>query len=86
MKKLRSLAVILLVLSLVFTACSPAAKEAMDEGDKTTSSEANESKSEEKKDETASDKPVEIQFWYGLGSVAGETMEEIIKEHLLMII
>ena len=32
MKKLRSLAVILLVLSLVFTACSPAAKEAMDEG------------------------------------------------------
>lgn len=80
MKKLRSLAVILLVLSLVFTACSPAAKEAMNEGDKTTSAEANESKSEDKKDETASDKPVEIQFWYGLGSVAGETMEEIIND------
>lgn len=28
----------------------------------------------------ASDGPVEIEFWYGLGSVAGETMESIIQD------
>ena len=30
--------------------------------------------------ETTSEGPVEIQYWYGLGSVAGETMESIIKD------
>lgn len=30
--------------------------------------------------ETNSDAPVEIQYWYGLGSVAGETMESIIAD------
>ena len=29
---------------------------------------------------TGDGKPVEMEFWYGLGSIAGETMQEIIKE------
>ncbi len=38
-----------------------------------------ESSSTDKKDKTSTG-PVEIDFWYGLGSVAGETMESIIAD------
>ncbi|MDU0989653.1 MAG: extracellular solute-binding protein, partial [Enterococcus faecium] len=55
---------IILCALMLFTGCSNASKTAMKEDDQKENG----------------DGPTEIEFWYGLGSVAGETMEEIIKE------
>ncbi|MDU7114226.1 MAG: extracellular solute-binding protein, partial [Peptoniphilus harei] len=64
MKKLFKTALIMLCGLMLFTGCSSSAKNAMKTEEKTADSKGR----------------TEIQFWYGLGSVAGETMEEIIKE------
>ena len=63
MKKMKIFAVLVLLVSLL-AACANNGS----------------SDSEDKKDEgtKTSSEPVEIEFWYGLGSVAGETMESII--------
>lgn len=73
MKKVSKLLVlVMLSFLLVLTACSQSAQEARQEGTKSES--AGESASGDSSD------VVEIQFWYGLGSVAGETMESIIAD------
>ncbi len=71
MKKLKRLCLIILCGILMLTGCSESAKKAQNEGSDSTQV------ASEKKD---GNKPVEIQFWYGLGSVAGETMEGIIAD------
>lgn len=65
MKKMKIFAVLVLLVSLL-AACANNGS----------------SDSEDKKDEgtKTSSEPVEIEFWYGLGSVAGETMESIIAD------
>ncbi|MDY6066001.1 MAG: ABC transporter substrate-binding protein [Finegoldia sp.] len=73
MKKFKKLILMGLCSVLSLTACSQQAKEAQKE--ESTSSQPQSQTGEEKKGG-----PVEIQFWYGLGSVAGETMEEIIAD------
>lgn len=72
MKNLRKLVLLILGLLVVLVGCSESAKEAQSEGKEKTEKVAS--------TENTTDEPVEIQFWYGLGSVAGETMEEIIGE------
>ncbi len=64
MKKLFKTALLMLCGLMLLTGCSSSAKDAMKTEEKTADSKGK----------------TEIQFWYGLGSVAGETMEEIIKE------
>ncbi|WP_010242718.1 ABC transporter substrate-binding protein [Peptoniphilus rhinitidis] len=64
MKKITKRLLIILCALMLFTGCSNASKTAMKEDDQKENSGG----------------PTEIEFWYGLGSVAGETMEEIIKE------
>ena len=64
MKKITKKLLIILCALMLFTGCSNASKTAMKEDDQKENSGG----------------PTEIEFWYGLGSVAGETMEEIIKE------
>ncbi|WP_262123199.1 ABC transporter substrate-binding protein [Anaerococcus sp. Marseille-Q5996] len=54
---------------MLFTSCSSPVKNTQTK----TSSETSTT-------QTSTDGPVEIQYWYGLGSVAGETMESIIKD------
>lgn len=67
----RIIAVLLLVV-LLLTACSKSAKKEMQKSESETK------KVEEK--QKVQKKKIEIEFWYGLGSVAGQTMEEIIKD------
>ena len=64
MKKLFKTALLMLCGLMLLTGCSSSAKDAMKTEEKTADSKGK----------------TEIQFWYGLGSIAGETMEEIIKE------
>ncbi|WBW49808.1 ABC transporter substrate-binding protein [Peptoniphilus equinus] len=73
MKKfMHTLAFMSLVVVMIFTtACSESAKQALN----TDTANAGEASAELKDGET-----VEIEFWYGLGSVACETMESLIKE------
>lgn len=77
MKKTKLLAIaILVIVLLAFAGCS---------NEKTGADEkkSDDKKTEQKKDkekEKEKAKTVEIEFWYGLGSVAGETMEGIIQD------
>lgn len=83
------LLIFVMVLSLLLSACSESAKEELGKADKETAAatqeetaaaaEATEEDAAAPAAEPAGDK-VEIEFWYGLGSVAGETMEGLIKE------
>lgn len=57
----------ILVLVMLIAGCSQSAQDAKKEGS-SASTKATDSS------------PIQIQFWYGLGSVAGETMEEIISD------
>ncbi len=75
MKAIKKLSLIVATIFAV-SACSPAAKNAKNE-EKTASSK--ETTNLEVKDDSKGE-PIEIQFWYGLGSVAGETMEGIIED------
>lgn len=54
---------------MLFTSCSSPVKNTQTKTSSETST-----------NQTSTDGPVEIQYWYGLGSVAGETMESIIKD------
>lgn len=65
MKILRKSLLLILAAAVLLTGCSPSANEAKNEAAATDSGKSG---------------PVEIQFWYGLGSVAGETMEGIISD------
>ncbi len=84
MKRIKTgLLVLLMVLSLVLTACSESAKQELgrDEQAQEPAAEATAEPADEAAE--AADAPaekVEIEFWYGLGSVAGETMEGLIAE------
>ena len=70
MKVLKKITLLALSLVLILGGCSESAKEVKSEGNESA-------KADVKSSEKA---PVEIQFWYGLGSVAGETMESIISD------
>ncbi|MDD7305762.1 MAG: ABC transporter substrate-binding protein [Peptoniphilaceae bacterium] len=78
MKTIRKLS---LTLATIFalTACSPAAEEAKKE-EKAKNNETSIEESSQTNEKSSKEGPVEIQFWYGLGSVAGETMEGIIDD------
>lgn len=86
MKRIKTgLLVLLMVLSLVLTACSESAKQELGKANDATqapAAEATEEKTAEATAETAepAGEKINIEFWYGLGSVAGETMEGLIKE------
>lgn len=67
MKKLSKILLIVLAMMFFATGCSDSAQKELASNNSKSSS-------------SNSEGPTEIQFWYGLGSVAGETMEEIIKE------
>lgn len=75
-KKLTAVLSLVLVLILLVSGCSESAKALQEEKQEAETK-------EETKTETKTEEPkekVKIEFWYGLGSVAGETMEELIKE------
>ena len=67
MKKFVKILLTLFTVLLCLGGCSQQAQEALAEYDRKHS------------DQTSGDR-VEIEFWYGLGSIAGQTMEEIIED------
>lgn len=75
-KKITTLLCLILSLVLLISGCSPSAKELKEED----TAKSTETTTTEVKEEKTSTEKVKIEFWYGLGSVAGETMEELIAE------
>ncbi len=71
MRKLRKILLMILCGILMLTGCSESAKKAQNENSSGSNVASEDSSKKEK---------VEIQFWYGLGSVAGQTMESIIAD------
>ena len=71
MRKLRKISLMILCGILMLTSCSESAKKAQNENSSGSNVASEDSSKKEK---------VEIQFWYGLGSVAGQTMESIIAD------
>lgn len=88
MKKIIALLMLAVLLLSSLTACSQSARQALDEGKQPVEQKAEQQKeattaakdSAAKADSTSPKEKTKIEFWFGLGSRAGETMNQMIQD------